>query len=140
MYHTIPNKDLNMTSFRWTLIWNPEWKSNLVEITVEWLVYVHTILMQISIKRHHVDIFLWTKFWQNVSWKIEIWKCSDFECFQLPKVRKINHQISIFGFHCVTKNMKGWLRICISYFVYNKIIPKDDHHFGFKTIPLQKHW
>jgi hypothetical protein len=31
-------------------------------------------------------------------------------------------------------------RICISYFVYNKIIPKDDHHFGFKKIPLEKHW
>ncbi len=62
MYHTIPNKDLNMTSFRWTLIWNPEWKTNLVEITMEWLVYVHTILMQIWIKRHCVDFFHWQNF------------------------------------------------------------------------------
>jgi hypothetical protein len=36
--------------------------------------------------------------------------------------------------------MKGWLRICILYFVYNKIIPKDDHHVGFNKIPLEKHW
>jgi hypothetical protein len=137
MYHTIPDKDLNMTSFRWTLIWNPEWKTSLVQITMEWLVYVHTILMQMWIKRHHVDFCLLTKFWQDMRWKIKIWKWSDFG---LPKVRKINHQICIFGFHCVAKNMKGWLRICISYFVYNKIIPMDGHHFGFKKIPFNKHW
>jgi hypothetical protein len=62
------------------------------------------------------------------------------DVFNCQKWEKINHQIFIFSFHCVAKNIKGWLRICISYFVYNKIIPKDDHHFGFKKIPLEKHW
>ncbi len=36
---------------------------------------------------------------------------------------------------CVTKNVKWWLKICISYLINNHItlnILKDGHHFGYK--------
>jgi hypothetical protein len=38
----------------------------------------------------------------------------------------------MFGFQCVVKNKKGWLKFCISYVAYSQIwlnIPMNDRHF-----------
>ncbi len=67
--------------------------------------------------------FLHAKFCQSVKLKIKKW--SDFEGFQPPKSGKKktskNHQIFIFSFQYVTKNIERWLKICISYLFYSQI-------------------
>jgi hypothetical protein len=43
-------------------------------------------------------------------------------CFQSPKIKlkkSKNHQVHIFGFHCVIENV--WLNICIFFMIYNLI-------------------
>ncbi len=63
-----------------------------------------------------------------------------FHIFQLPEVRNSNNnnnnnnhcQISAFGFHCVAKNIEGWIEICTSYLIYSQIwlnLPHDHHIF-----------
>jgi hypothetical protein len=42
------------------------------------------------------------------------------------------HQICIFDFQCVAKNIKGYLKFCTSYLVCNQIwlnLLRDDCHF-----------
>ncbi len=61
----------------------------------------------------------------------------NLKVFQSAKVReKIskNHQIFIFGFQCVTKNIEGWLKFHTSNTVYSQIwlnIPRDDRQFFY---------
>jgi hypothetical protein len=43
-----------------------------------------------------------------------------------------NSQIGICGFHCVAKNIEGWLKICSLFVVYSQDLlnlPKGDRHF-----------
>jgi len=58
-----------------------------------------------------------------------------FKGFQLPKVRKKRIcQIPIFGFQCVTKYIKGWVKIYTSYLAYSQIwlnLPINDHQFFY---------
>jgi hypothetical protein len=58
-----------------------------------------------------------------------------------PELREniiINHHIIyIFGFHCVARNVKGWLGFCSSYVVYSHIwlnLPMDDPHFVYNFL------
>jgi hypothetical protein len=56
--------------------------------------------------------------------------------FSIAKSEKINYknyQIPILGFHCVTKNIEGWLEICTLILVYIPIwlnLLWDGHHFS----------
>ncbi len=48
-------------------------------------------------------------------------------------------QIHIFGIHWVSKNMKGWLKICSLFLVYSQIwlnYPPRDRHFIFSIFLL----
>jgi hypothetical protein len=58
-----------------------------------------------------------------------------FTCQKWNEGTKTNRQIYMHGFHFVQpKNIKGWSRICTSYFAYSRFgqkIPKIDHHFFY---------
>ncbi len=51
-------------------------------------------------------------------------------------------QIPIFGFHCVARNMEGWLNFKTLLLVYSQIwlnFPMDNPHIGYKEKFPKKH-